>query len=134
MRRMRVVLLATLAVIAAAVSSMRAAQEPATTGAELFREHCARCHGDDAKTPGPSAIALGYTVPDLTAIAQRNDGVFPAERIKRMIAGPDDLFIPAHTSSRMPVWGPTFRALDPGGDTNARFKQLVEYLESIQRK
>jgi len=132
-RRMRLVLLATV-VLVASIGRMRAGQESATSGAELFREHCVTCHGEDAKTPGPTAIALGYAVPDLTTIAQRNGGVFPVERIKGFIAGPDNLFIPAHGSSRMPVWGPTFRALDPGGDTNARFKQLVEYLESIQRK
>jgi len=35
-------------------------------GADLFRAHCAPCHGEDAKGRGPLASALKSKVPDLT--------------------------------------------------------------------
>jgi putative copper export protein/mono/diheme cytochrome c family protein len=36
-------------------------------GAGLFRDHCAGCHGADARGPGPTAALLQHPPPDLTA-------------------------------------------------------------------
>ena len=103
-------------------------------GAELFVNYCASCHGVDGKGRGPTAVALKIRPADLTTIAKRNGGTFPKARIRSVIWGPDNLFIPAHGSSQMPVWGPTFRALDPMGDNERRLSQLIAYLEFLQSK
>lgn len=78
----------------------------AVDGGEIFRHHCAVCHGKDGHGRGPAAIALKETVPDLTEIARRNGGVFPASRVKAVIAGTEQT--PSHGSREMPVWGPIF--------------------------
>lgn len=102
-------------------------------GPDLFRAHCAVCHGVDGKGNGPMAARLKATVPDLTRIAQRNAGTFPAERIRSIIAG--DKVLNGHGSREMPIWGPIFHEVEWDQDFgNVRLENLTEYLRSIQQK
>src|SRR5437762_3128526 len=64
---------------------------PSVDGAEMFRAHCAVCHGTNATGNGPAASALKTRPPDLSMIAQRNGGKFPRERIREVIAGNDEM-------------------------------------------
>ncbi len=115
-----------------------AGDEEATTaarGERLFRLHCASCHGEDARGAGPVATYLTVRPADLTAIAASSGGEFPAGRVHETIDG--RLSVPTHGAREMPVWGLTFR--DPGrdddqeADVEARIRDLVRYLESIQQ-
>jgi mono/diheme cytochrome c family protein len=104
------------------------------SGAALFRAHCAACHGSDARGAGPMADQLRRMPPSLTSFAVRNGGVFPSERLKRIIDGRD---VPAHGNSEMPVWGDAFRRTREGlsGDAaTARIEAIVRYLETIQER
>jgi mono/diheme cytochrome c family protein len=63
-------------------------QPPETThlidsiqGPALYRAYCTVCHGMDGKGGGPMAKSLKVAPPDLTHIAMRNGGRFPAARI-----------------------------------------------------
>jgi len=97
----------------------------------LFRAYCASCHGADAKGKGPAAPALKARVPDLTLLAKRNGGKFPAARVRNMIMG--DEVLAAHGSREMPVWGPIFHQIEWDVDRgNVRLENLVKYLQSIQ--
>jgi mono/diheme cytochrome c family protein len=113
------------------------AQEPvrligSLKGVDIYRAHCASCHGVDGKGDGPVAPALNTKLPDLTTISQRNGGVFPAERIKKIIAG--DEVIAAHGSREMPVWGPIFHQIQEDRDYGeVRLHNLADYLKSIQK-
>ena len=100
-------------------------------GADLFREYCAPCHGLDGKGSGPAASALKAKVPNLTLLAKRNGGTFPAAQVSKMIAG--DNAVVAHGSREMPVWGPIFHQVEEDVDRgNVRIDNLVKYLETIQ--
>jgi len=100
-------------------------------GPDLFRAYCAPCHGVDAKGAGPAAPALKVTVPDLTALARKNRGQFPAARVRQMTMG--DKVVAAHGSREMPIWGPIFHQVESDMDWgNVRLANLVEYLRSIQ--
>ena len=101
-------------------------------GRDLFEFYCATCHGRDARGNGPAAVALVARVPDLTALAARNHGVFPMARVIAIVSG--DAKVRAHGSREMPVWGPIFKSLDPE-DTHhqVRIENLVAYVESLQR-
>lgn len=102
-------------------------------GPDLFRAHCAACHGSDATGNGPLAAALKTKVPDLTVMTRNSGAHFPSERVRRTISGDDVLM--SHGSREMPVWGPIFHQVEADQDFgNVRVQNLVEYLESIQKK
>ena len=108
----------------------------AEIGAPIFQRYCASCHGPGGRGDGPSAPALRTPPADLTEIAKRRAGQFPAGEIARFIDGRFEL--PAHGSREMPIWGERFGAdaPDPGvGESIARgnIAALVEFLKSIQR-
>lgn len=105
---------------------------PAGGGAEMFLSYCASCHGRDGSGSGPVSPALKARATDLTTLAKRNNGVFPAERVKATIRG--DLLVVAHGSKDMPVWGPLFRYLGGGSHAEAtvRVDSLTRYIESLQ--
>ena len=101
-----------------------------TNPKEMFDSYCAVCHGKDARGNGPATPALKTAPADLTKISSRNGGTFPEIRVRRFIAGLDE--VPAHGSRAMPVWGPLFRSLSP--DTaELRVVQLSDYLKSLQQ-
>jgi len=80
------------------------------------------------------AAALRSEVPDLTRLAQRNGGVFPALHVRRTIMMGEDELIPAHGSKTMPTWGPVFHEIDFDRDLgNVKLENITKYLESIQR-
>ena len=114
----------------------RADEAPDMSGAELYRVFCASCHGKQARGDGPVAKTLKPTVPDLTHIASRNGGTFPAERVRETIDGQN---LPrVHGTRAMPVWGWDFYAInreDPARRerVNELIGRLVDYLASIQR-
>lgn len=102
-------------------------------GPDLFRAHCAACHGEDARGSGPMASALKAKVPDLTVLTKNNGGQFPAASVRRMIAG--DEIVTSHGSREMPIWGPIFHKIESDQDFgNVRLENLVKYLASIQQK
>jgi hypothetical protein len=51
----------------------------------IYEERCASCHGVNGKGDGPVAAALTVPPPDLTTIARRTGGAFPADRVAQMI-------------------------------------------------
>ena len=102
-------------------------------GADLYQFYCASCHGPGGKGDGPVALSLKALPPDLTTIAMRHDGHFPAEELQRYIAG-DHEPPSAHGSREMPVWGPIFRSLEPHDRlTPVRIENLVRYIETLQK-
>lgn len=104
-------------------------------GRDLFNFYCASCHGVDGKGGGHVAPALKTRPPDLTTLAERNGGVFPAAKVEEVIRGGKRAAAAAHGSSDMPVWGPIFRGLDSRKEVNdARIENLVKFIESIQVK
>jgi mono/diheme cytochrome c family protein len=104
------------------------------SGAALYLERCASCHGPSATGDGPMSHALRHAPPDLTMLSLKNNGAFPSERVSRIIEGRD---VDSHGNREMPVWGDVFKAQ---GDrtareaTRERIDAIVRYLESIQRR
>jgi mono/diheme cytochrome c family protein len=100
-------------------------------GPDLFRAYCAPCHGLDAKGGGPASAALKAKLPDLTLLSRKNQGQFPAARVREVIMG--EQVVVAHGSREMPIWGPIFHQVEADEDWgNVRLDNLVDYLESIQ--
>ena len=109
-------------------------QTSAASGKEMFQEYCAPCHGGDAKGDGPAASAMKTAPTDLTQLAKKHDGKYPANKVASVLKfgnGPG-----AHGSAEMPVWGPLFQSLDKYHDApvQQRISNLVGYIESLQAK
>jgi len=100
-------------------------------GTATFNAYCTVCHGVSGKGDGPVAKALTKAPSDLTQLTKKNNGKFPATKIKMEITG--DSTVAAHGTRDMPTWGPVFRSTE-GVASELRLKNLVDYLESIQAK
>ena len=105
-------------------------------GPDLFRAHCAACHGLEGKGDGPAGLALKKKVPDLTVLAKHNKGQFPSAYVRRTITGEGvSAWAISHGSREMPIWGPIFHQIESDMDWgNVRLDNLTMYLESIQQK
>lgn len=132
MRRGVVLLMAALA----AASGASAEELSGYSGAQLFERFCASCHGTGGEGDGPVAPYFKLEPPDLTRIAKRHGGEFPADKIRRIIDGRDNL--PPHGTRVMPVWGMDFviaEGTSPEGRkrADALIDKLVEYVRSLQK-
>lgn len=142
MRHLVVCALAGPLVLLAAGAS---AQAPATgrvdVGKREFEAKCAVCHGTGGKGNGPVVELLKKSPPDLTVLARQNGGVFPMERLYRVIEGSE---VAAHGTRDMPIWGRDYRlqageyymdqVYDPDAYVRARILALLEYINRLQVK
>lgn len=104
-----------------------------TSGLDMYRSHCAVCHGIDGKGHGPAAPALTQTLPDLTLLSKKNGEEFPRFRVSNVILG--DAVIVAHGSRDMPMWGDVFRDLKRDeAIVKLRVHNLTQYIASLQEK
>jgi mono/diheme cytochrome c family protein len=148
---MRVMKFISLAVILVVVSTFAAAQAapaqtaptvkhvpitnaPSNSGKEMFNSYCAVCHGKDGKGTGPAAPAMKTAPADLTLLAQKNGGKYPAAHVAAVIKG--QALTPSHGSQDMPVWGPLFSSISQGHESQVqqRIANLVAYVDSLQAK
>ena len=104
------------------------------SGGESFEFYCAPCHGRDGRGAGPVAAALNSRPTNLRTLARWNDGRFPRDEVVAYVTGTGRP-VAAHGAPEMPVWGPTFRSLDPSdGRVKVRIDNIVDYIETIQDK
>jgi mono/diheme cytochrome c family protein len=102
-------------------------------GPDLYRAYCAVCHGTTGHGDGPVASKLKEKVPDLTILAKKNNGQFPASLLRKTIEGIDTAT--SHGTRAMPIWGPIFHQVEDDKDFGyVRVENLLKYLESIQRQ
>jgi mono/diheme cytochrome c family protein len=106
----------------------------AASGEEMYKTYCAVCHGVDGKGSGPAAEALKVPPPDLTTLAQKNGGKYPALKVSAIIRGEEVLA--AHGSKDMPIWGNLFWNLSGGHESEVqqRVSNLNKHIESLQKK
>jgi mono/diheme cytochrome c family protein len=119
----------------AETKSTAPAKSESISGKQLFVSYCAMCHGTDAKGGGPFSPQLKVWPPDLTQLAKKNNGTYPAMHVAEVIDGEFGKSA-AHGSREMPIWGPVFRSMAHGHNDSAqlRINSIVRYLESLQQK
>ncbi|SRR5579862_4292637 len=107
-------------------------QSDPSSGKAMFSSYCAACHGAEGKGNGPAASELKVTPADLTQLAKKNNGKYPADHVRAVLQF--GAKAPAHGSSDMPVWGTLFRALDQADPvkTTMRIQNLVDYIKTLQ--
>jgi len=102
-------------------------------GARLYLNHCAACHGFEAEGDGPVAATMRASVPNLRTLAQRANGVFPADNVAAYIDGRE--INAAHGDRQMPIWGDVFRGAEQGTaerTVKRRIAAIVEFIEALQ--
>jgi mono/diheme cytochrome c family protein len=113
---------------------------PEDFGRDEYRANCMVCHGAQGKGDGSYGELLKSSVPDLTTLSKRGNGVFPFKSVIQTI---DGRAMPrAHGSSDMPIWGQAYNAKArqyfPGeagkseAYVQARILALVEYIYTLQ--
>jgi mono/diheme cytochrome c family protein len=108
---------------------------PSPAGSALFNTYCVACHGADAKGSGPLASTLKKKPTDLTQLARKNGGVFPADMVRQVIDGRNP--VKGHGGGDMPVWGEALLRSQDGGSEAAvkdRIQSLVTYIAAVQAK
>jgi mono/diheme cytochrome c family protein len=103
------------------------------SGAELYKQRCAVCHGNDLKGVGP--VPAPYRVPpDLTTLARRYGGGFPNAYVADVLR--NGVTMPAHGPAEMPVWGTDFREMDGIDATQVKLRivNLTYYIKSHRAK
>lgn len=106
------------------------------SGLDMYQTLCASCHGVSAKGDGPVAPLIKVRVPDLTRLAARDGGEFPAEDVRRTIDGRYERN--AHGPRDMPVWGWQFydgKSTDDAAErarVDAMIEKLTQYLRLLQ--
>jgi mono/diheme cytochrome c family protein len=121
------------ALVATALPSVLAAGRQDASqarGRQLYRTYCATCHGASGHGDGPMVEVLRVAPANLTTIAARNKGAFPAEAVHRAIDGRQ--VVKAHGNAAMPIWGDAFGP--PASTATGRIRDLVTFLESIQER
>ena len=103
------------------------------SGAELYQQNCAVCHGSDLEggTPAPAPYR---TPPELTRLSRRLKGESLDTYISSVLQ--NGAVIPAHGPAEMPVWGTAFRLgehLDQR-QVKERIANLTAYIMSRQGK
>ena len=146
LRRAFIVLTAAWLTSCASISGPNAIGEPSPAysaeahaidlGKRRYKMSCSGCHGTNARGNGPVSPLLDAPAPDLTLIASRRGGSFPADEVYQIVDGQADLS--AHGPRHMPVWGYEF--FGEGADDEAahrkateKVESLVQFLHSIQR-
>ena len=103
------------------------------TGARLYFNHCAACHGDDGEGTGPVAASMRVTVPNLRSLAERNGGMFPTDAVRAYVDGRE--MPAAHGDRLMPIWGDVFRGADQDADDRTvrrRIAAIVDFISTLQ--
>ena len=119
-------------------------------GKAEFQRSCASCHGIDARGKGPVGELLKIPPPDLTILARKNNGVFPANAVYAIIDGMKA--VGAHGPREMPIWGERFNPVlelphyvdepywklagpehNPQVVVRARILTVIDYLNRIQQ-
>lgn len=119
------------------------AGENIDVGKDEYDVSCAVCHGYTGKGNGPMMSQLVNRMPDLTMLAQNNNGVFPFDKVYQIIDGRQE--VRSHGARDMPVWGQRFNRQnsvyfenyppqDAESAARSRILALTEYLYRLQAK
>ena len=116
-------------------SPMVALSAGVDSGKAFYMQYCSSCHGQDARGNGSVTPYLNVRVPDLTLIKDRNNGVYPLDKVISVIVG--RRIVRAHGEREMPVWGEIFKSEQKKYSERTgllKAKIIAEYVGSLQRR
>jgi mono/diheme cytochrome c family protein len=143
MRLLRIVLAALLASCApSALAQATKAPPKGDFGRREYDSNCANCHGPKGKGDGVYKPYLTKSPSDLSTLAKANGGVFPFDRVYRIVDGREP--VAGHSTADMPIWGADYyvRSIDDYIDVpydpelyvRTRILALLEHISRLQVK
>ncbi len=116
------------------------AASTADVGMREYNAKCASCHGLTGKGDGYYEALLTVRASDLTVITEKNNGVFPVDKVIQAIDGRAG--VKAHGSREMPIWGRDYSLeageryfdvpFDAEAYVRAKILAVVDYLHRLQ--
>jgi mono/diheme cytochrome c family protein len=105
-----------------------------TSGSEMYKVYCAGCHGKDGRAKTRSARFCVVPPSDLTLLALRNRGVYPALRISRVLHEGTGKRV--RGQGYMPVWEPLLTSMNAESPevTELRIHNLTHFVKTLQAK
>lgn len=130
---------ALLALVATAPSARGDEQKPEYSpfaGKQTYKTYCMNCHGVEGKGDGYLADSLKQVPTDLTALAEKNGGTFPADRVMAVIDGREAVRL--HGTREMPIWGdallwPEEESPERRAHVERKLGELVAFVETLQK-
>jgi mono/diheme cytochrome c family protein len=102
-----------------------------SSGAQMYKDYCAVCHGVDGRSDGPATTHLKTAVPELRTLALRNHGKYPNARVATILR--DGLHSTPPGELGMPTWGALFRPHD-GAATELRIQNITKFIGTLQQQ
>ena len=102
-----------------------------TAGLELYQRYCQSCHGERGRGDGRVGKWLKVPPADFSGLSERNDGVFPEERVAQVIDGRED--VRTHGSREMPIWGKVLAEEVAGPDVEEQVGRQIAVLTEVLR-
>ena len=127
------IVLILMTVVGTGIATGQTASTAAVSGKDLFYNNCAACHGVGGKGDGPMGAVLTIRPADLTILAKKTGGKFPAAQVYQMIDGRNPA-VKGHGGPDMPVWGDVFAAKGGAASVKDRVNALVKHIETLQVK
>jgi mono/diheme cytochrome c family protein len=101
-------------------------------GHEEYTAYCSACHGPDGRGKGRSSRYCSVPPTDLTQLAQKNKGIYPADWVCDVLRRGTGRLSKRH--GYMPVWKPLLKSMnaDVEGVTELRIRNLSAYIRTLQ--
>jgi mono/diheme cytochrome c family protein len=105
-------------------------------GRQTYKTYCMNCHGVDGKGDGYLADSLKQQPSDLTVLAEKNAGTYPADRVLAVIDGRQAVRL--HGTREMPIWGdallwPEEESPERRAHVERKLGELVAFVETLQK-
>jgi mono/diheme cytochrome c family protein len=100
------------------------------SGADLYKQLCAGCHGDDGRGVGRTSRYCAVPPTDLTRLTRENRGTFPEKKVTQILRYGTEKPTQTQSTTYMPVWKPLLATVHGESPelTEQRITSLTDYL------
>jgi mono/diheme cytochrome c family protein len=108
----------------------------AVSGADLYKELCAGCHGENGRGIGLTSQYCAVPPTDLTLLSRQNHGTFPEKKVTQILRYGTEKPAQSQSTTYMPVWKPLLATIHGESPelTEQRISSIIDFLKAVQPK